>query len=305
MKTKVLGKTGMEITILTLGGMSTQGMTQVAANELFNTALDKGINYIDTSPEYDMSEKLIGNAISHRRNEYFLATKCGDYLPKSSPNPISDNIWYTKEVFISNIKQSLKLLKTDYIDLMQMHGMMPEYLPGGETDELILLLQDLQKRGIIRHIGCTFRNGRPGDFLYPAAYGFECMKVFIDWKVIKTIQIVYGALTRKNEIAIQKASEKGFGMLARGVLKQYTDKYDELFERAKLRELFEQGETKSDFLLRYALSHPGLTAVVAGTGNVAHLITNINAAEKGALSVDIYEEAKKKLDAVGIVADPF
>jgi aryl-alcohol dehydrogenase-like predicted oxidoreductase len=305
MKKKILGRTGMEITVLTLGGMSVGGLSRAEADRLFNTAMDLGINYIDTSPEYEMSEEMIGNALAKRRNEYFLATKCGDYLPKGSPNSISDNIWFTKEVFTSNIERSLNLLKTDYIDLMQMHGLMPEYVPGGEKDELILLLQDLQKKGIIRYIGATFRNGRTKDPLYPAGFGYNCMKAFIDWKAFDTIQLVYGALTRKCEIAIQKGAEKGFGMLARGVLKHYTSEYEDLYNSSKLNELFEEGETKSDFLLRYALSHPGLTAVVAGTGDVTHLAANVKAAEKGSLSSEIYAEAKKRLDAVGITADPF
>jgi aryl-alcohol dehydrogenase-like predicted oxidoreductase len=148
-------------------------------------------------------------------------------------------------------------------------------------------------------------NGRAKDALYPAGFAYNCMKAFIDWKVIDTIQLVYGALTRKCEAAIQKGAEKGFGMLARGVLKQYTAEYEDHYNRSKLSELFEAGETKSDFLLRFALSHPGLTGLVAGTGNVEHLAANVKAAEKGSLSASVYAEAKKRLDAVGITADLF
>lgn len=305
MNKKVLGRTGMEIGVLSLGGMSVKGMSQKDADRLFNAALDNGINYIDTAPEYSMSEESIGNAISGRRSEFFLATKCGDYLPGDGPNKLSPNILYSKEVFVSNIERSLRLLKTDYIDLMQMHGMMPEYLPGGETDELIYLLQSLKQQGKIRNIGCSFRNGRAGEDLYPSGYGYMCMKAFIDWTVIDTIQIVYGALTRRNEIAIQKGAEKGFGMIARGVLKKYSENYDVLFEQSMLRDLFEENEEKNSFLLRYALSHPSLTSVVVGTGNAKHLLDNIRTAEKGPLSQNVYDEAKRRLDAIGITAEAF
>ena len=305
MEKRVLGKTGMYISALAFGGMSTKGMTQTDADKLFNTALDHGINYIDTAPEYENSEEFIGKAISSRRREYFIATKCGDYLPANGPNKISPNILYTKEVFIQNIENSLKCLKTDYIDLIQLHGVMPEYLPGGQSDELIQLLQDYKQAGKILHIGCTFRNGRSGDELYPAGFGYECMKEFIDWKVFETFQIPYGAMTRKNEIAIQKGYEQGFGMIARGVMKNYQDYYDTLFEKSRLNELFDEKENRNSFLLRFALTHPGLSGVVVGTGNFVHLSDNVNAANRGKLPYEVYTEAKNRLDAVGIGTDEF
>ena len=147
MDMKTLGRTGLKVTRLVFGAMEMKKIDRKTAGELFNTALDLGINYIDTAPEYEHSEEFIGDSVSHRRNDYFLATKCGDYLGGNSPNPISSNILFSREVFTSNIERSLRLLKTDHIDLMQMHGLMPEYLPGGEHDELMELLADLKKQG--------------------------------------------------------------------------------------------------------------------------------------------------------------
>lgn len=305
MEKKILGRTGFNITRLSYGAMHMSNIEQKTADILFNTALDMGVNYIDTAPEYTNSEEYIGNAIFHRRSEYFIATKCGDYLSGNGPNKLSPNIYYSKEIFTSNIERSLKLLKTDYIDLMQMHGLMPEYLPAGEQDELINLLLDLKKSGKIRYIGASFRSGRPGEELYPAGYGYNCAKAFLDWKVIDSIQIAYGGLTRTNEMAISALSQRGFGIIARSILRKYSSNYDQLFENSKLSDLFEEGEDKNAFLLRFALSHPDITAVIVGTGNVEHLKSNIEVSKRGGLTEEVYMEAKKRLNSIGISPKEF
>ena len=214
------------MSVFTLGALETKRMDKKTAKRVFNEALDNGVNFIDTAPEYKNSEEFIGKTISHRRDEYLIATKCGNNLNKTGPS-----ILYSREVFISNLHRSLKLLKTDYIDIWQLHGLMPDRLPNGESDELVQLMLDIKKAGKIRYIGATFRNGGPGEELYPAGYGFNCVKSFIDWKVFDTIQIVYGGLTRKSEIAISRAAEKGFGIMARGVVRKFNDDYDMLLEK--------------------------------------------------------------------------
>ena len=74
-----------------------------------------------------------------------------------------------------------------------------------------------------------------------------------------------------------------------------------MFAQAKLGELCEADETPNEFLIRYALNNPGLTAMIIGTKNPDHLTTNIRAVNKGALAEDIYGEAKRRLDSVGAV----
>jgi aryl-alcohol dehydrogenase-like predicted oxidoreductase len=77
--TSTLGRTGEKVTKLGFGAMELRSrrLDPIAVDRLLNTVLDEGINLIDTSPDYGASEEHIGRAISHRRDEYFLATKCG------------------------------------------------------------------------------------------------------------------------------------------------------------------------------------------------------------------------------------
>lgn len=297
---RLLGRTGLSVSALSLGAMAAAEISQPEADRLFNQAIDAGINLIDTAPEYGRSEERIGRAISHRRGEVILATKCGDYLPGDGPNPISPGILYTRDVFRSNIERSLTLLRTDAIDLMQMHGLMPQYLPSGEHDELVELLRLLKQEGKIRHIGCTFRSGRPGDPLYPTGYGYRCLQAFMDWRTLETIQVAYGALARECEEAISEASAHGFGIIVRGAIRSYHSASDRLFDAANLQELFRPDESRAQFLLRFALSQAGVSTVLVGTGTGEHLMTNVLAAERGALAQDLLGEAMRRLDAVDV-----
>jgi aryl-alcohol dehydrogenase-like predicted oxidoreductase len=80
---RTLGRTGVEVTTLGFGAMELRNaprgpeLTDETAQQVLNAVLDAGINFIDTSPDYGMSEEYIGRYIAHRRGEYFLASKCG------------------------------------------------------------------------------------------------------------------------------------------------------------------------------------------------------------------------------------
>ena len=213
MQKNILGNTGLLVSWISLGGMATDKMDLKTADEVYNTALDNGINFVDTSPEYKNSEEYIGRAISHRRDEYFLATKCGDHH--------QDFRRWTRKNLMDNLDTSLKELQTEYIDLWQMHGLMPEYLKNGEHDETLEYMKEAQKAGKVRLIGATLRNGNPGDELYPAGYSYKALSTFIKWDVFQTFQLVYGCLTRKNEKAITAAANRGKGIFVRGNFREY------------------------------------------------------------------------------------
>ena len=80
MEKRKLGNTGLAITALGYGAMELQEVDEPQAARLLNVALDGGINYIDTSPDYGLSEDHIGKAIAHRRGEFILASKCGCHV---------------------------------------------------------------------------------------------------------------------------------------------------------------------------------------------------------------------------------
>jgi aryl-alcohol dehydrogenase-like predicted oxidoreductase len=302
MEKRQLGQTGITVTALGYGAMELRNMEEQASVRILNEVLDSGINYIDTSPDYRMSEMYIGKAIAHRRDEFYLATKCGCHVDGRGNPQDPSHVW-SRGRLLTNVEDSLRLLKTDHIDVWQLHGTRPGWLAGGKHDEVILTMQELKQQGKVSAIGISFRNGGPGDDMYPAGYGFEGMQEFMTWGVFDVIQTVYGGLTRKNEIAVAQAAELGIGMIVRGVVKRYFPGYDELFERAGLGELCEVGESANSFLIRFAMTHPGISTMIVGTSNPDHLAENVAAAGKGKLAEDVYAEAKRRLDAAGVTAD--
>ncbi len=300
MEKRRLGRTGYDITCLSLGGMELRLLDEKSAYNLLNAAIDNGINYIDTSPEYPMSEYFIGKSIAHRRSEFTLATKCGDNMSGIGPLYVFD-----RKTILSNLDESLRLMKTDHIDVFQLHGVIPDFLPGGRFGEAMEAMRDAKKSGKVLHLGLTIRNGQPSQYGYPATFGYNSVLRFAAWEEIEVIQLVYGGLTRQSENVIQKAyDDYGTGLVARGIIKAYDDRYDERFQISRISELFEEGEGRNDFLIRYAMTHPALASVVIGTKDVNHLIANIKVAEKGRLSDEVYAEAKRRLNFAGAIPGP-
>ncbi|MDQ1911719.1 aldo/keto reductase [Paenibacillus sp. GD4] len=136
------GKTGFRVSSLGFGAMNLPGVPLEQAREALNYALDHGINYIDTAAGYRNSEEIIGECISHRRSEYFLATKTNKRSYKEA-----------KE----EIERSLDRMKTDVIDLLQMHyvNYVHEYKTLMEEDGAYYAALEMKEKGYVRHIGIT------------------------------------------------------------------------------------------------------------------------------------------------------
>lgn len=294
------GTNEMEVTVLGYGAMELPRLSPQEAEKLLNEVLDRGINFIDTSPCYGISEEYVG-LIADRRQEFYLSTKCGCVIGEG--RKLLGHT-FDRATFEKNIEHSLRVMKTDHVDILQIHAPTPEQIPGGENDDMIRALYEMKAAGKIGHVSITFKNGGPNDPGFPDRYSFDHLMYFKDWKVFDTIQVVYGGLTRKCELAIEEAARTGKGIIARGSMKNYFDTYPQLFERSGLSALLEEGESKNDFLLRYTITHPGVTTAIVGTASQAHLLENIAAAEKGPLAPAVYEKAKACLDSVGLCPLP-
>lgn len=300
MEQRILGKTGLSVTQLSFGTMELRYLDEASANRILNTALDCGINYIDTSPEYPMAEYFIGKSLEHRRDEYVLATKCCDNMSGVGPTYV-----FNAETIRSNLEESLRLIKTDHVDILQLHGVIPEFLKGGRYDEAMDALREAKKSGKALHIGLTIRNGGPSEYGYPAGFGYNSLPRFAQWDEIEMAQLVYGGLTRLSENVIQMVHERyGTGIVTRGAVKAYDPIYQAKYEASRISELFDEGEDRNSFLIRFALSHPSISSVVIGTRNVEHLIEDVKIGEKGKLSQEVYEEAKRRLNFAGIIPGP-
>ena len=127
-----LGTTGLHVTQLGYGSMGLRGpktwgvrvVSEAESEKFLNAVLDSGINFIDTSPDYGISEERIGRAIASRRDEYILATKCGCVYTQHEDHLEIDHHW-NADVIRGNLETSLRRMQTDHIDLLQFHGEMP------------------------------------------------------------------------------------------------------------------------------------------------------------------------------------
>ncbi|MBP3961593.1 aldo/keto reductase [Paenibacillus lignilyticus] len=296
MQKRQLGRTGLEVTSLGFGAMEIRGpriwggrpVTDSDAERILNAVLDAGINFIDTAYDYGRSEEYIGRFISHRRSEYFLATKCGCTVVDAGDHDETPHVW-TRDNLLRNVDVSLRRMKTDYIDLMQLHNPTIEQTDEGQ---LIDVLKEIQATGKVRWIGVSST--------------LPHITKYIETGVFDSFQIPYSALERDHENVISAAAQSGAGTIIRGGVGRGEpgvglgngDKWA-AWEKAKLDELLDEGESRTAFLLRFTLSHPDLTTTIVGTKSPEHLTENIKIAQKGVLSEEVYEEAKRRLLEAG------
>ena len=282
LQTTEFGNTGVQVTRLGYGAMEFREGPEDEADSLLNLILDSGINFIDTSIDYGDSEKLIGKFISHRRSEFFLASKCG--CPVDGDG---DHI-FTRDNIITGINQSLKRMKTDYLDLVQLHSSPSKSVI--EENDVIQTLLEIKKEGKVRFIGTSS--------VLPA------LSDHINMNVFNAFQIPYSALNREHETCITNAFESGAGTIIRGGVSKGEfggNKEWENFSKANLDDLLDEGESRTSFLLRFTLSHPELNTTIVGTKNPEHFKENLKTAIKGRLPQNTYEEAKKRLSDKGIL----
>ena len=300
--TRTLGRTQADVTILGYGAMELRGeprgpeIDDDTAGRLLNAVLDGGINLIDTSPDYGRSEELIGKHLGHRRDEFFLASKCGCLIeiPADAQPPYPHD--YSPANVRADVEQSLRRLRTDRLDLVQVH-MSPsvEQLRDNQTVET---LQELRKEGKVRFIGMSG--------ILPNLPGQIAMDVF------DAFQVPYSAVQRDHEELITAAAGTGAGTLIRGGAARGAPSEDKNWRTGPLSQpaglgqrnwaasgigdlLAGSGMTPMEFVLRFTLSHPYLSTTIVGTASPGHLQSNIATAEKGPLPADLYAEAKSRL----------
>ena len=266
-----------------------RAVSAAQADRILNAVLDSGINFVDTSYNYGMSEEYIGRFLSHRRSEYILATKCGCYLSPAGQHDDVSHVW-TRANLLHNIETSLRRMKTDYVDLWQLHN---ATLADVEQNDLVTVMQEVKASGKVR-----WRKNSKSD---------AASTKFIAAGAFDAYQIPYSALERAEEGSISAAAAAGAGTIIRGgVAKGAPDEAGQgaegrwaLWEKAGLDELRGSDESRTAFLLRLTLSHPGMHTTIVGTLDPEHLADNRRAADRGPLPGDAYREALRRLDAVG------
>ena len=291
-----LGRTGLQVTALGYGAMELRGaprardITEAQAETILNAVLDAGINYIDTSIDYGLSEERIGRYIGHRRAEYYLASKCGCLVgAPPAPRGQSGPHIFTRENVVAGVEQSLARMKTDYLDVVQFHSS-----PSRQTLEAqgaLDALLELKAAGKVRFIGMS---GTLPNLTDHIAMG-----------VFDVFQIPYSAVEREHEAAIAAAARSGAGIVIRGGAakgaptegKQAGLQW-ERWRRAQLDDLLD-GMSAMEFILRFTFANLDLDTTIVGTISPDHLRANLDILQQGPLPPDLYEEAKNRLAATG------
>lgn len=182
----ILGRTGLEISRTGFGALPIQRISFEEASQLLNRALDAGITYIDTARAYTDSEEKIGRAISHRRSEFYIATKTHAK---------------TAEGFWKDLETSLKLLNVDCIDVYQFHNPPFVPVPGGE-DGLYDAAVKAREAGKIRFIGITQHSIERAEFAANSG-------------LYDTLQYPFNHLATEREVALVKTCrENNVGFVA-------------------------------------------------------------------------------------------
>lgn len=293
-----LGRTGLPVTMLGYGAMELRGaprardITENQAETILNAVLDAGINFIDTSVDYGLSEERIGRFIGHRRSEYYVASKCG-CLVGAAPAPIGQSgpHVYTRENIIAGVEQSLTRMRTDHLDVVQFHISPSRRVL--EDNGAVEALLELKRAGKVRFIGMS------GTF--PHLTDHIAMGVF------DVFQIPYSAVEREHEEAITAAAQAGAGIVIRGGAAKGAPSAEkragiqwQRWQQAQLDDLLD-GMSPMEFTLRFTFSHPEFDTTIVGTINPVHLQANLDALQKGPLPPDLYAEAKSRLAAAGSV----
>lgn len=298
-----LGRTGLVVSRLGYGAMELRGvehfprLSTAEASRLLNAVLDCGINYIDTSPDYGYSEALIGQHLSQRRSQFYLASKCGcPDEPPDTPYEQRKPHSFTRGNIRAVVENSLVRLKTSHLDVLQFH--LSPARTVLERDDSIAELRALQAEGKVRFIGISSTMPE--------------LQQHIDMNVFDVFQIPYSLLERQHEDLIHAAAQGGAGIVIRGGVSRGVMVKDEAIIndypallrpsfRAKrqlwheaVRDDLLQGMTPMEFMLRFTLANPDMSTTIVGTANPDHVAQNARAAARGPLPPDTYAEACRR-----------
>lgn len=249
-----LGNTGLKVSRLGFGGIPIQRITQEEATALIHKLPEYGVNYIDTARGYTVSEEYLGIAMEGIRDKFVLATK---------------SMARTREAMEKDIETSLKNLRTDHIDLYQVHNAPPAQMKivTGEGGALEALLE-AKAAGKIGHIGITAHD-----------IGTFEMGLEMDW--VETIMFPYNFVELQAADLIRKCAEKGKGFIC-------------------MKPLAGGAIENAPLAMRFIASNKDITVNIPGMANEDELKQNVAAAcDPAPLSEDDLKEVQNIRDTLG------
>ena len=249
MEYRILGKTGLKVSRMGFGGIPIQRIDAAGTKALMRQVRDAGINYIDTARGYSVSESYLGESLEGIRQDFVLATK---------------SMSRTKEAMATDIDISLANLRTDYIDLYQIHNPSPEQLdqviaPGGALEALL----EAKQAGKIGHIGISIHSP-------------EVFRRALELPWVETIMFPYNIVESHGTDLIHACAEKNIGFidmkpLAGGAIEDAT------------------------LAMRYVCANEDITVTIPGMADPAELEQNLAAVND---TTPLSEEEIQKMEAI-------
>lgn len=259
MEQRILGRTGLSVSVLGFGGseIGYRGASQETVSRLLNSALDAGLNAIDTAECYPNSEELIGRAVSHRRKDYFLFTKVGH------EHGWGRDDWSAASI-ARTVDRSLRRLRMDCVDLLQLHSCEVDVLEQGEA---IKALQRAREQGKTRFIGYS---GDDAPALWAVRSGlFDTLQTSLSIADQQAIDLLLPIAREKNLGVIAKrpianAAWRDAKEPSRGAY------HHEYWRRLKILNYdflrdWDRAQDAASIALRFTLSLPGVHTAIVGT----------------------------------------
>jgi len=285
METRQFGKTDMQVSVLGFGGaeIGYERATADVVARLLDDALDAGLNVIDTAECYLDSEELIGQAAARRRKDYYLFTKCGH------PEGPGRGDW-RPDSLLRSIERSLRRLKTDRLDLVQLHSCSEDELRRGDVIEA---LRRAREKGYTRYIGYS---GDGQEARYAIESGaFDALQTSVSIADQEAI-----------DLTLPLAQARQMGVIAKRPLANAAWRYAERPENAYHQPYWERLRVLDyDFLrsdprqaasvaLRFTLGVPGVHTMIVGTAKPGRWRENAALLDAGPLPREQFEAIRSR-----------
>ncbi len=256
MKYTTLGKTGLHVSVVGLGGIPIQRTDVEGTRKVINACVEVGINYIDTARGYTVSEEYLGEVLEGRREKFVLATK---------------TMARTYDGMKADIEKSLQNLRTDYIDLYQIHNIKTdeEFATCFGENGAYKALLEAKAEGKIGHIGAT-------------AHGVEALERLITEfeEQIETVMFPYNIVENQGEALMAKCKEKNIAFIA-------------------MKPLAGGNIEDATLAMKYILANPNCTIAIPGMGDVEEVYQNAAAADMDGLTEEDKAECVKIVKELG------
>jgi aryl-alcohol dehydrogenase-like predicted oxidoreductase len=267
---RTLGKTGMQVSVLGFGGaeIGFENAPLADVERLLNSALDAGLNVIDTAAMYRDSEVLIGQAVAGRRKDFFLFTKCG---------AAGGNAWSPANL-IEDIDRSLRNLRTDHLDLLQLHSCSEELLRQGDVIEVV---EKARAAGKTRFVGYS---GDRSAAVYAIRGGrFDTLQTSVNVADQEAIDLVLPDAVKHNVgVIVKRPIANAVWRYAARPENWYHQEYWDRMQKL-VYPWSKDPAAAAEMALRFTLGQPGVSTMIVGTKTPNRWQENAKTVAKGPL----------------------